>query len=151
MSSRQWCGFLLVIATLSRLVSPLLADWSMYQADASRSGISSDTIELPLARQWSYAARQQPRAAWPDPVKERHRLDFDYAPQLVAADGTVYFGSSADDTLVALNAQTGRQRWIFTTGGPIRFTPAFDNGRVTIPPDTVIAFFKEQFLGPQRD
>lgn len=135
MSSRQWCRFLLVIATLSRLVSPLLADWPMYQADESRSGTSRDTIELPLARQWSYAARQQPRPAWPDPVKERHRLDFDYAPQLVVADGTVYFGSSADDTLVALDAHTGRHRWVFTTGGPIRFAPAFDNGRVYVASD----------------
>ncbi len=111
------------------------ADWPMYRADVARSGISSQRVELPLAARWTYQASQAPRPAWPDPVKERHRLDFDHAPQIVVAAKTVFFGSSADDTLRALDAETGRPRWKFTTGGPIRFAPAVDDGRVYVASD----------------
>ncbi|QDU97123.1 Serine/threonine-protein kinase AfsK [Lignipirellula cremea] len=109
---------------------PTQAQWPAYRADASRSGISRTTITLPLRERWRLEAQQKPAPAWPDPVKEAHRLDFDAGPQLVVAEGAVFFGSSADDTLRAVDARTGRVRWSFTTGGPIRFAPAVDQGRV---------------------
>jgi outer membrane protein assembly factor BamB len=115
--------------------SCLHADWPMYRADASRSGISRELIKFPLSLQWHSSPRHKPRPAWPNPVKERHRLDFDYAPQLIVAAGTVYFGTSVDDTLSALDAKTGRKNWAFTTGGPIRFAPAYSDGRVYVTSD----------------
>ncbi len=111
------------------------ADWPMFRADAARSGISHESIELPLSARWTYEANQVPSPAWPDPVKERHRLDFDYAPQIVVSAKTVFFGSSADDTLRALDAETGRLRWKFTTGGPIRFAPSVYDDRVYLASD----------------
>lgn len=56
-------------------------------------------------------------------------LDFDYAFQPVAAGGTVYFGSSSHDTVRALDAATGRPRWSFAAGGPVRFAPHIAGGR----------------------
>ncbi len=111
------------------------ADWPMYGADVHRSRIGREAIELPLRAKWMFTPSQMPRPAWPDPVKERHRLDFDYAPQLVVAAKTVFFGSSADDTLRALDGQTGQVRWAFTTGGPIRFAPAVYDERVYVVSD----------------
>ncbi len=45
-----------------------------------------------------------------------HVQDFDYAPQAVSAGGRVFFGSSADDTVRALDLADGREIWRFTTG-----------------------------------
>jgi outer membrane protein assembly factor BamB len=41
----------------------------------------------------------------------------------------VYFGSS-DGNLYALDAQTGKEKWRFQTGGIIHSSPAFNNGTV---------------------
>jgi hypothetical protein len=73
--------------------------------------------------------------AWPEPGKELHRLDFDYAFQPIAADGLVYFASSADDTVRALDAATGAREWRFTAGGPIRFAPTIARQKAYIASD----------------
>ncbi|MDP6360465.1 MAG: PQQ-binding-like beta-propeller repeat protein, partial [Planctomycetota bacterium] len=57
------------------------------------------------------------------------RIDFDYAFQPVAAGGLVYFGSSADDTVRAIDAATGKIRWSVTTSGPVRFAPHVYDGK----------------------
>lgn len=125
--------FLIVATALA--AAPLHADWPMYRADVSRSGISRTSLKWPFFERWRYEADRKPRPAWPDPVKERHRVDFDFAPQLVVAQQTVFFGSSADDTVRALDALTGRQKWSFTTGGPVRFAPACAEGRCFVASD----------------
>jgi outer membrane protein assembly factor BamB len=99
------------------------ADWPAYRADAARSGATSEHLEFPLAPVWEYQPSQAPSPAWPEPGREMHRIDFDYAFQPVIAGGLVYFGSSTDDTLRALDAVTGKLKWRFTTGGPVRFAP----------------------------
>jgi len=53
-----------------------------------------------------------------------------YAFQVVVAAGTAYFGSSADHTVYALDMATGRVKWHFRTGGPVRFAPAVAGERV---------------------
>ena len=98
-------------------------DWPAYMADAARSGATSEQLEFPLVSVWEYQPAQAPNPAWPEPGREMHRIDFDYAFQPVIAAGLVYFGSSMDDTLRALDAATGKIKWRFTTGGPVRFAP----------------------------
>lgn len=99
-----------------------------------------ESLHLPLREAWRYVPLQPPRPAWPDPLKEPHSLDFDWAPQPVIAGGRVYFASSADDTLRALNLADGSACWEFTAAGPIRFAPhvigercyvASDDGHIT--------------------
>jgi len=62
-------------------------------------------------------------------------MDFDYAFQPVAAGGLVYFGSSADHTVRALDAATGDQVWSFTAGGPMRFAPDIAGGKAFVTSD----------------
>jgi len=111
------------------------ADWPTYNADARRSAVTSEKLKTPLKRAWTYIPAQPPRPAWPEPGKEMHRMDFDYAPQPIVANGLVYLGSSADDTVRALDAKTGVIRWRFTTGGPMRFAPTAANGRLYVASD----------------
>ena len=124
--------FLLVMPA----ASPLLAgDWPAYKADAARSSVTRDKITFPIQNVWGYEPLQAPRPAWPEPGKELHRLDFDYAPQPVIAGGHVYFASSADDTVRALDASSGKTKWHFTTAGPVRFAPAVAGGKVYVASD----------------
>jgi outer membrane protein assembly factor BamB len=51
-------------------------------------------------------------------------------PGEAVADGAVYYGSSADDTLYCLDASDGHVRWSFTTDGPVRLAPTAVGNRV---------------------
>lgn len=108
----------------------LAADWPMYRHDVARSGITPEKLDLPLSLQWVHQPRHAPAPAWPDPEFELHRTPFDYAYQVSAANGLLYFGSSADNKVYALDATTGKERWSFFTGGPVRFAPAVWKDRV---------------------
>ena len=110
-------------------------DWPTYNADAARSGSTGEALKLPLTKLWTYAPVQAPRPAWPQPGKAVHRIDFDYAFQPVAAEGRVFFGSSADDTVRALDAMSGSPVWRFTAGGPVRLAPTIHDGRCTFGSD----------------
>ena len=105
-------------------------EWPMYSGGPARSRCSAETLGFPLARSWEYNPAQPLRPAWPEPRKEQHRMDFDYAAHPVVVKGAVYVGSSADDTVRALDAASGQVRWRFVAGGPVRFAPAFWQDKV---------------------
>jgi outer membrane protein assembly factor BamB len=125
----------LCLASFLAGTAAVAADWPAYRADAARSGVSSEELDLPAAPTWVYRMSTPPRPAWPEPGKELHRMDFDYAAQPVAAGGMVYFASSADDTVRAVDAASGALKWRYTTGGPIRFAPSVAKGRLYIASD----------------
>ena len=125
-------------ATLAVTKSAMPAEWPCYGADAARCGATPEKLRFPLTEEWRYDPAQPPQPAWPEPGREMHRLDFDYAPQPVIASGLVVFGSSANDTIRALDAASGRLQWWFTTDGPLRFAPHVVEDDVTdiCPPQT---------------
>jgi len=110
--------------------SSFAADWPMYGCDSARSGSTTNSLAFPLRQKWVYEPAQAPRPAWPEPGKELHRLDFDYGFVPVAACGMVFFGSSADDTVRALDAKSGRLVWQFTADAPFRFAPSVAGGKL---------------------
>jgi len=129
-----------VVAVFGFCAVAMGADWPTYQHDFARSGISEDRIELPLHEVWRYRAAAPPQPAWPEPAVEdvavmggrilRPRTVYDRAFHTTVSDGLVYFGSSADDRIVALDAATGAERWSYVTGGPVRLAPTVFGGRV---------------------
>ena len=62
-------------------------------------------------------------------------MPFDRAYQTVIAQGQILFGSSADNTVYALHAKTGKENWRFVTDGPIRFAPAIWHDRAFVVSD----------------
>ena len=122
-------------------------EWPCYQADAARSGVTKEKLSLPLSVRWEYRPAQRPQPAWPEPGRLLNRSDFDYAFQPVAAGGLVYFGSSADDTVCALDAATGREKWSFTTGGPVRLAPHVAEGKCYFASDDGWAYCLEAGTG----
>ncbi len=120
------CSFAVVF--LGAVASTNAADWPAYRGDAARSGLSRETLPAPLSVRWTYKPLQAPAPAWPEPGRELNRMSFDYCNCLCAADGMVYFGSSADHTVRALDLATGQRRWLFFAGGPVRFAPTVSRG-----------------------
>src|SRR5689334_6331611 len=86
-------------------------DWPAYKRDVARSSVTASIVTLPVRELWSYASVQAPRPAWAEPGRSLNMLDFDYCFQPVAADGLIVFGSSADDTVRALKADSGQVAW----------------------------------------
>jgi len=105
--------------------------WPAAGGDARRSGFTAQSLPLPMDVRWIYQAPHPPRPAWP----ASDRLGFDRAYHPVVSMGTLAFGSSADDKVYALDAATGRPRWTFMTGGPVRFAPAAWKDRLFVASD----------------
>ncbi|HUU20432.1 MAG TPA: PQQ-binding-like beta-propeller repeat protein [Sedimentisphaerales bacterium] len=129
-------GMFLIVASVSA------ADWPTYRYDNARTGCTSESLTAPLSLQWIYTPAHPPRPAWSGPANRpregfelRHRVIFDDAYQVAAVDNTVYFGSSSDDKVYALDAVTGDERWSFFTGGPVRLAPVVCEGRVFVGSD----------------
>lgn len=114
------------ILSVCLAISAVAKDWPTYRHDADRSGYTPEKLANDLHLQWSFQMQHAPVPAWP----RSKRMTFDRSPQLIVADGRVFFGSSVDGKLHATDAATGKPLWSFATRGPIRFAPAHYQGRV---------------------
>lgn len=115
------------------------SDWPTYRGDYARSGVSRDSLPARLVESWTWRSVQPPQPAWQGEAKwdgwnkvydMKPRQIFDRAFHPTIAKGRVYFGSSADDKLYCLDAQTGREVWTHFAEGPIRLAPTIEGQRV---------------------
>ncbi len=115
------------------------ADWPTYRCDNQRSGVTEESIQVPLSPAWTYASPTPPQMAWTGPAKwdsyaNLRRLEsmrnFDPAFFVIAVGDSVYFGSSVDDAVHCLDAQTGNEKWVFHTDGPVRLPPSWHQGKI---------------------
>lgn len=120
------------------------AEWPTYNADYQRSGVTSEKLTLPLTCSWIYHNVHLPQPAWPLPAQRditnryenlRPLMDFDRAFHVVSAGNLVFFGSSADNKVYALDAKNGSPMWEFFTEGPIRMAPSVANGKLYVGSD----------------
>ncbi len=116
-----------------------VAGWPTYMRDNARSGVTSEKLATPLRLRWMHRAALPPSPAWPPPANQdfwhhktslKPRVTYDRAMHVVSAGGAVYFGSSSEDKIFCLDLVTGKQRWAFHTGGPVRLAPTLHDGRV---------------------
>ena len=101
-------------------------DWPTFRHDAERSGYTTESLAEKLTLRWTHQTADPARPAWP----RSDRMTFDRAAEPIVADGLLFFGSSVDCSIHALDSKTGELRWTFPTRAPVRFAPAFLNGRV---------------------
>lgn len=116
------------------------SDWPQYKKDNYRSGNSA--IEFDMQTQgeaWMYKAAQKPTPAWYGPAKEdafavsgplpsMRDYDLSYYPIIVGSK--LYYGSSSDDAIHCVDADSGKEKWQFTTNGPIRIAPTYHKGNL---------------------
>jgi outer membrane protein assembly factor BamB len=124
-------------------------DWPTFMHDNHRSGVTSEKLQTPLGESWVFKAVRPPEPAWPPPAKQdfyhhhhdlRETVAYDRAFHVVGEGQMIFFGSSADDKVYALDARTGRTRWTFFTDGPVRFAPCVADGKVYVGSDDGCAY-----------
>ena len=122
-----------LLALLLLAFTAAAEDWPTFMHDRARSGVSGEVLQFPLNELWSYTPPAEPVRAWPSPqpgYNELPKLAFDDATHVAMAGDTVYFGSSVDNGIHAVDARTGAKRWTFFTEGPVRLAPTVAGGRV---------------------
>lgn len=105
--------------------------WPTWRGDSRRSGYTADALPAKTSKAWSWYPAHAPQAAWP----RDDRMSFDRANHVAVARGKVFFGSSVDCKIYALDAATGEQKWTYFTGGPIRFAPTVWKDRLFVVSD----------------
>jgi len=100
--------------------------WPTYRANPGRTGYTPEELPAEVSLRWVYRPAHRPMPAWPG----QPRVPFDRVNCVVSDGRTLYFGSSADCKVYALDAATGRERWTFFTGAPVRFAPALSKDRL---------------------
>ena len=138
-------------ATMLCAVSAALADdWPAYRHDNGRTGTTSESIDTKnLQPAWILRPSQPPRKAHTGPAKwdafrgmqpmgDATRFDSVFHPVIVG--DRLYYGSSADDAVHCIDTKTGRQRWAFTVGGPVRLPPSFLDGKLYFASDDGYAY-----------
>ena len=127
---RKW-NFVL---TLSLVLAAIMAlsvsdagadDWPMWRHDAQRSGTSEAELPKELHLQWS---RQLSRPQPAFPSEPRQCFDGSYEPVVMAK--TMFVPSMVNDSVTAIDTESGRVKWKYFTEGPVRFAPAAGQGKV---------------------
>ncbi len=101
-------------------------DWPTWRYDAGRRAASPAQLPQELHLHW---VRQLPatRPAWP---ASQFKLQFDAGYEPVAAEDSLFVGSTVNDSVTAYNTRSGEEKWRFYTDGPVRFAPTYWEGRV---------------------
>lgn len=134
--------FLAALVLLPCVLLVRAEDWPTYRHDNGRTAITQEKLPVPLAEAWVFQSRHAPSPAWEPPravpvegILELPRVRFDDAYHVVSAGDAVYFGSSSDNKVYCLDAATGKLRWTFFTGGPVRLAPTVAGPRVYVGSD----------------
>jgi len=116
------------------------ADWPGYQGGNQRQGVCSESFTMPLNKLWVHQSAHQPAAAWPEmPAAQDYWHDianlnatntYDRAYHVAVVGRNLYYGSSAEDAVYCLDAETGETVWTFFTEGPVRLAPAVYKNKV---------------------
>ena len=100
--------------------SPALADGLVFATFIGDARCSP----LPGGGEIAALSAQTGRIRW------RRTIDQSESSPLVA-DGTVYFGST-NGRVYGLDAATGKERWSYDTGAPVKASPALAHGRLFV-------------------
>ena len=117
-------------------VAAIAADWPTFRHDPARTAATDEQLPQNLHLRWS---RQFPElvASWQGEFPHL-RFDANYEPLVVGK--TLYVGSSDDDSVTALDTETGAVKWRFYANGPVRLAPVGCKGRVYFGADDAVFY-----------
>ena len=140
----------LIVAALLAAGPALAGDWPVYRHDNNRSSATAERLAVKkLKPVWTYRSPIPPQPAWDGPARwdayhgihslpARRDYDVVFAPIIVGR--SLYFGSSADDSVHCIDTRTGEEKWTFTTGGPVRIAPTHYKGKLYFGSDDGLAY-----------
>ena len=108
------------------------ADWPQWRCDAARTATSSEVLPAQLHLQWVREFPPLKPAFW---QVRQERLQFDLGYEPVVLGRTMFVASSQNDSVTALDAETGAQKWRFYADGPVRLAPAAWEQKVYVASD----------------
>lgn len=138
MMQRNRGVLLALFAALVACNASLAEDWPTYRHDNRRSGVTTERLDFPLRQTWLRRSKHRPQMAWTGPAKWdaystnsglQSMRNFDPCFYVTAENGLVFFGSSVDDAVHALDAATGDEQWVCFTDSAVRLPPTLDSGR----------------------
>jgi len=154
---KYFCLYGLFGACLLAASMALAEDWPVYRHDIRRSGVTPEAINVSsLKKAWEYRAPVPPQQAWHGPAKWdafsgknnlRSMRNYDPVFFTIAVGENVFLGSSVEDAVLCLDAETGREKWRFITDGPVRMAPAHDGGKLYFGADDGVAYCLEGTTG----
>jgi len=142
---KQFCrrivfGFVCLTAVIAWFSLAMAEDWTTYRHDDHRSGMTGETLNAKeLKELWVYRSPHPPQPAWAGPAKWdayarlkglRSMRNYDPVFHVTVAGDSLYFGSSAEDSVYCLDTDTGEEKWSYCTGGAVRMPPALSDGKV---------------------
>ena len=128
MSLRLFVGNTLMVAAVFVQEPASVAwaeDWPTWRYDAGRTASTPQQLPDNLTLAWSRQLKT-PAPAWPEDAK----LQFDAAQEPVVWGKTLFVGLSVEDALVALDVDSGREKWRYFAEGPVRLAPVVAGGCV---------------------
>jgi outer membrane protein assembly factor BamB len=147
----------LLLALLAQLA--LAGDWPTFRHDNRRSSVTDGGIAMPLAASWVYRSPAPPQTAWSGPAKWdayasnadlQSMRNFDPAFFVTVVGDQLTFGSSVDNAVHALDANTGEERWLFFTNAAVRFPPTWHEHRLYFGSDDGQAFCVDPASGAEH-
>jgi outer membrane protein assembly factor BamB len=112
--------------------------WPTWRYDHGRSGYAEITLPADLSLLWTRQL-EEPGRCWPLQLEDYHtggnpdqigKLSFDISYEPVMGGGRLFVPSMVSDRVTAYSASGGEELWRFYAGGPVRFAPVYDSGRV---------------------
>ncbi len=123
-------------------------DWPTYQHDNHRSGVTEESLTLPLSPRWEVTT-DLPRTAWAGPAKWdsfantinlKSMRNFDPVFYTTVVGDRMFYGSSVDDAVHCLDVTSGKEQWAFFTEGPVRLPPTYHAGHLLFTSDDGYAY-----------
>ncbi len=114
------------------------SDWPMWRNDAGRRASVKMTMPDKPELIWTRQL-EEPARCWPFQYEDYYtggnpdkigKLSFDISYEPVIGEGKLFVPSMVSDRLSAYSTETGEELWRFYAGGPVRFAPVYNSGRV---------------------
>jgi len=127
------CALAGLLASAPCLAADGSADWPMWRHNPARTAVTQHELPGNLSLQW-VRREPPPERTWKSPINQE-RMTFDRCYEPVVMGKLLFYGSSRSDRLVAVDTETGAEKWRFYTDGPVRFAPACGGGKVYLASD----------------
>lgn len=121
-------GLELMLNTESRM------EWSMWRYEPGRGAATPYSLADKLHLQW-VRELPTPKRAWAPQKDDFDKLEFDLSYEPVASGNLLYVPSMVTDSLTAYAVESGEERWVYFTDGPVRVAPVVWNGKVYVASD----------------